>query len=305
MITDEQLAAYERDGAVIIDGPFVNDPAALAVLEAGFDRLHEAAQSSKAIPAYDEPAYVSCVSNPFFEAVAKRVLRAEEVGLFWGAGSQHARLPSEPPYSPWREQWGGGHVDIQATLDDFEATPRRMRCELWHWINDVPAHRGAMRVLLGSHRSSMRQWSAALAPEHKCMLPRVHGLRPSPAPNAPAFPEHVPPPDDGGPPWEEREPTPMVCKAGQILVLCSTTLHQAWSNEDSVTRKALGGGGWVAKGVPCGLPPDQLSQMAEFMPELKARLDHNMQHIVLPEEQFFASGYEHKWPETFGADAKM
>ena len=95
MITDEQLAAYERDGAVIIDGPFVNDPAALAVLEAGFDRLHEAAQRSKAIPAYDEPAYVSCVSNPFFEAVAKRVLRAEEVGLFWGGGSQH---------TPWREQ---------------------------------------------------------------------------------------------------------------------------------------------------------------------------------------------------------
>ena len=153
VITDQQIAAYERDGAVIIDGPFVRDPQALAALEAGFDRLHEAAQAQRAggalrssIPAYDEQAYVDCVSHPFFEAVAKRVLRAKEVGLFWGAGAQHARPPTQPPYPPWQEQWTGGHLDIQATLDDFVATPRRMRCELWHWVNDVPEHRGAMRV---------------------------------------------------------------------------------------------------------------------------------------------------------------
>ena len=146
VITDAQIATYERDGAVIIDGPFVNDPQALAALEAGFDRLHAAAQRRVPLPAYDEEAFLNSVSNPFFEAVAKRVLRAEEVGLFWGAGAQHARPPSEPPYRPWQEQWGGGHIDIQATMEDFDATPRRMRCELWHWVNDVPAHRGAMRV---------------------------------------------------------------------------------------------------------------------------------------------------------------
>ena len=47
---------------------------------------------------------------------------------------------------------------IQATLDDFEATPRRARCELWHWLNGAPEHRGAMRVLVGSHRPMLEYW---------------------------------------------------------------------------------------------------------------------------------------------------
>jgi hypothetical protein len=147
VITDAQLAAYERDGAVIIDGPFVHDPARLSALEAGWDRLmDDKSGPPRGRPAFGEQTYIDCVSHPFFEAIAKRVLRAEEVGLFWGAGAPHARPPSDPPYRPWQEQWRGGHIDIQATMDDFEATPRRMRCELWHWINEVPVHRGAMRV---------------------------------------------------------------------------------------------------------------------------------------------------------------
>jgi hypothetical protein len=36
MISDEQIAAYERDGAVVIDGPFVDSPATLDRLEAGY-----------------------------------------------------------------------------------------------------------------------------------------------------------------------------------------------------------------------------------------------------------------------------
>ena len=70
------------------------------------------------------------------------------------------------------------------------------------------------------------------------MLPRVHGLSPNPPPGRNSHPEHVPPPASGQP-WEQRRPTAMVAKRGQVLVLCSTALHSAWQNEDSVTRKAL------------------------------------------------------------------
>ena len=70
------------------------------------------------------------------------------------------------------------------------------------------------------------------------MLPRVHGLSPNPPPGRNSHPEHVPPPASGEP-WEQRRPTAMVAKRGQVLVLCSTALHSAWQNEDSVTRKAL------------------------------------------------------------------
>eukprot|EP01045_Picozoa_sp_COSAG04_P042290 COSAG04_NODE_13287_length_612_cov_1.549708_1_plen_49_part_10 len=40
MITDEEIARFERDGAVVIDGPFVDSPAMLDYLEASWDRLH-------------------------------------------------------------------------------------------------------------------------------------------------------------------------------------------------------------------------------------------------------------------------
>ena len=160
MITDEQVAAYERDGAVIIDGPFINQPDYLDYLEAGWDALHEPAGVKTvdgesvglrrtAQEAYDEQAYVDCISNPWFEGVAKRVLRAEEVGLFWGlvGSSLHARPPHQGEFLSAEEQWARGlHIDIQATLEDFEATPRRARVELWHWVSDVPEHRGAMRA---------------------------------------------------------------------------------------------------------------------------------------------------------------
>lgn len=143
----------------------------------------------------------------------------------------------------------------------------------------------------------MQHWSNVLSPEHKQMLPRVHGL--SPRGNASSAPEHVPPPVDGGPPWEARTPTPMTCKRGQILVLCSTTLHSAWQNEDTVTRKAMGGGSWIPIGVRAGLPRNQLAARNEFMPELRSRLPSARQHIVAPESQFFESDYDDKWPETF------
>jgi hypothetical protein len=54
-----------------------------------------------------------------------------------------------------------------------------MRAELWFWVNVVPENRGAMRILPGSHRPIMEYWDRTLTPEHKAMLPRVHGLRPA------------------------------------------------------------------------------------------------------------------------------
>ena len=150
MITDEEIARFERDGAVVIDGPFVDSPAMLDYLEASWDRLHahpdgEVKRTDQ--PAYEEQAYVDCIGHPFLEAVAKKVLRADEVGLWWGVGQGHARPPWPGPFDSPSKQWASGlHVDIQATMEDFNATPRRARCELWHWVNDVPEHRGAMRA---------------------------------------------------------------------------------------------------------------------------------------------------------------
>lgn len=289
--TDEQLAQYEANGAVTIDTPFTEQQ--LDRAEAAWDRL----QASGA-PPYEDQDYIDTIQHPYFEEVAKKLLRAEQVRLWWGL-SPHARPPAEAPYGSIRDQWAGGcHTDIQATLEDFEATPRRMRAELWLWLNDVPVDRGAMRLLHGSHRPIMEHWSRVLTPEHKKMLPRVHGLRPAPvSEKAPAYPEYVPDLEDT--PWIEQEPTPAVARRGQILILCSAGLHSAWQNQDTVPRKAMGTA-WVAEGVDCGLPKNQRDALMEFFPALRKRLSPERAHIV-PEDfdWLFESDYEPKWPETF------
>ena len=290
-ITDAQLLEYEERGAVTIDGPLTDRE--LDRVEAAWDRLRAAGAAP-----YEEPDYVDALQHPFFEEVAARVLRARAVHFWWSLGP-HARAPAPPPWDDPREQWARGcHTDVQATWSDFTATPRRIRVELWFWLNEVPAHRGAMRVLPGSHRPIMEYWDRVLTDEHKAMLPRVHGLRPPPVPpQAPAFPEHVPDPE--GAPWIEREPVPCVARRGQVLVLCSSGLHSAWQNEDRVPRKAMLSP-WVAEGVPCGLPKGQRDSLMALFPALAERLRPERAHIV-PEgfDWLFESDYEPKWPETF------
>ena len=291
MFTDTQLAQYEAQGAVTIDTPFTTEQ--LDRAEAAWDRLKENGREP-----YEDPDYVEIIQHPYFEAVAQKLLRAEAVHLWWGL-APHERAPAKPPYTNSRDQWAQGcHIDIQATLEDFEATPRRMRAELWLWLNDVPVNRGAMRILPGSHRSIMQHWSRILQPEHKAKLPRVHGLRPIPVPEtATAFPEHIPDLDET--PWVEREPTPAVARRGQILILCSAGLHSAWQNEDTVPRKAMGTA-WVAADVPCGLPKNQRDGVMAFFPQLRRKLHPDRAHIVPNHfDWLFESDYEPKWPETF------
>jgi hypothetical protein len=289
-MTDPELEQYERDGAVTIDGPL--SEAELDKAEASWDHI----KSSDTLP-YEDPGYVDVVQHPFFEEVAKKVLRARSVHVWWGL-SPHERPPWQKEFDSPRNQWNNGaHVDIQATWEDFQATPRRMRAELWFWLNDVPEDRGAMRILPGSHRPIMEHWSRILSDEHKAMLPRVHGLRWKPGENTHSYPEHVP--DLLETPWADQVPVPYTAKRGQILVLCSGGLHSAWQNEDSVPRKAIGMS-WIPDGVTCGLPKNQRDAAIAYYPKLREKLYPDRKYIVSESfEWLLESDYDPKWPETF------
>lgn len=292
MPTEAELKQYEDEGAVIIDTPFTEEE--LDKAEAAWDHFHETGT-----PPYEDPNYVNFVQHPYLEEVAKQVLRASSVHLWWGI-RPHERAPAKGPFGSWQERWTGGyHTDIQATWEDFTATPRRTRAELWLWVNEVPENRGAMRILPKSHKPIMEHWSKVLTPEQKAQLPRVHGLRPDPTEKSPAYPEGLP--QIGDIPWGEQEPVAQVAKRGQLLILCSSGLHSAWQNEDVVPRKAMTTS-WVADGVSCGLPKNQRDDVLAFFPKLREKLKPERKHLV-PEnfDWLFESNYEPKWPEMIVA----
>src|SRR5262249_3736265 len=88
MITDQELRQFIEDGAVTIGTPLTE--AQIAAASAAFDRLLPFSAPPDGRPryrvgmtcSYDDPALLEIIQHPFFEEVAKRALRADEVQFF-------------------------------------------------------------------------------------------------------------------------------------------------------------------------------------------------------------------------------
>lgn len=104
----------------------------------------------------DDQGYVEAISHPFFEDIAKQMLRTDRVYTIEhgvhsrppaAATPQHEGMEQAMAEHDAQAEWDGGcHVDWQVTESDFDATPRRDLLALWLWLNDVPAERAAMRI---------------------------------------------------------------------------------------------------------------------------------------------------------------
>ena len=260
MITEQQLQQFIEDGAVTIDTPLT--PAQIAAAVAALDRRLPFASPREGQPphyrlqktcSYDDPALLEIIQQPFFEEVAKRALRADEVYFF-----QTAIITTYPqPGAPFRFDQ---HVDIQYSLSDLNAVPRRMICSYFLWLSDVNERRAPMMVRPRSH------WLIATEREQHPRLrnevPRLAGVSLA---QLPALPY--------------ADPIPLVARAGQVSVLTTAAVHGASVNIDTAPRQAMVIT-FTAAGVEIALPADQAEQKRAYDRELRQRLRPERAHIV-------------------------
>ena len=149
-LTAEQVQSFERNGFTLIDTPL--SELELDAAEDGWGRVQRGETEI-----WSDPDYLATLAHPFFESVAKQVLRADAAAII--ETHIHERPPTAPgePVGGGDRSWKGGHLDVQLTRSDWDATPRRDQISIWLWCNGVPENRGAMRVLPGSVSTASRE----------------------------------------------------------------------------------------------------------------------------------------------------
>ena len=65
---------------------------------------------------------------------------------------------------------------MQLTRSDWNATPRRNRMEIWWWLTDVEADRGAMRIMPGSMNTVMDHFEQELSPQQKVRVVLIENI---------------------------------------------------------------------------------------------------------------------------------
>jgi hypothetical protein len=260
IISESQLDQFMTDGAVTIDTPLTREQ--IAATSAALDRLLPFTPAVEGRPAryrasmtcsYEDPALLEIIQHPFFEEVAKRALRADQV-YFYQTAITAAYPQPDTPFS------FDQHVDIQYTRSDLEASPRRMICSYFLWLTDVNERRAPMMFRPGSHWliGDDRERDPAL----RNVLPRV---APTSLDRLPALPY--------------AEPKPLLATAGQVSVLTTGAVHGASVNVDTEPRQVMVIT-FTAAGVEIGLPPDQAEQKRAYDRDLRQRLRPERAHII-------------------------
>ena len=231
LLSDAQMASFEDQGYCTVDAlaPGGLSEAELDAAEETWDRLIAGGVNGLSNSGPERPeslerqaglaadkGFIELMCHPFFENIAKQVLRSEhvhviELGPHERAGGAAEKPDAETAKQIWRD---GCHIDFQVTSADFNATPRRDLLGIWFWVTDVPADRAAMRILpgalpfvlsrehkgltpaarAGSHKPIMEHWDAVLTPEHRTSLqpPSTPFDPPSIPPRSPSTPFDLP-----------------------------------------------------------------------------------------------------------------
>jgi len=201
---------------------------------------------------YDEEL-LELIQHPFFEEVAKQVLATGKARLL-----QTAIITTYP--QPGAKFSYDQHIDMQYTLADLQATPRRVVCSFFLWLTEVTDDRAPMMFRPGSHLPLIEEWGRR--EELQEVIPRVMGIKLADLPQL-----------------EFADPEPILARAGQVSVLTTAAVHGASVNIGDQPRKVVVITFHHA-GVEIGLPPAQQETKVKYDRELRLRLRPERAHIV-------------------------
>jgi len=253
-ISRDEVQRFLDAGAITIDTPLPPDliQAAASVVDTRLPMM-PVAEGAVGNYRYGEtcsffdPALVSIIEHPYFEASAALVLDASEVRIFQTA----ITIVYPQPGASWGFEQ---HVDVHYRERDWQAHPRRVICSFFLWLSDVNEARAPMMCRPGSHH--------LLATRGRWGPPHVAGV------GFDALPAHGYAP-----------PIPILARAGQVSVVTTAMVHGSSVNVDDTPRRALIMT-YTARGVRIGLPMEQEHERRRYLRTLAEHLSPARRHLA-------------------------
>ena len=145
-ISQNELDTFAKQGLVTIDTPFSDVVlcAARRAVRGMFDR-GEGVEGSWIVDSISDPTLIEIMVDPFFEELAKRVLRASDV-LLVSYGLR--RTFGRPDATPRLED---EHIDLRCTREDLDSSPARYLCGGVLWLTDVTMENNPLHFRPQSH----------------------------------------------------------------------------------------------------------------------------------------------------------
>jgi hypothetical protein len=145
-LSQRELDVFAEIGLVTIDTPFSNEilESARGVIAGLFER-EEGVTGSWIVDSIHDPTLIAIMVDPFFERLAQRVLRTDDVRLAsYGIRRTFGRPDAEPRLED-------EHIDLRCTREDLNASPAGFLCGGVLWLTDVTMENNPLYFRPGSH----------------------------------------------------------------------------------------------------------------------------------------------------------
>lgn len=255
-LTEQHRTEFEQQGYSLIEDVFTDgemDKAAAAI-----DRMYSGEKTEGIIGMIEEPGLFFLFQHPRLERIAQHILGADEVVHVGNASLYSRPSPTGAEWKVHRE-----HVDIMHTVEELDATPKRMMCIMMVFVGDLPEGRANTMVRPGSHRMMARYLS-----EQELEPVKAH----------PTFIDDLPRLE-----WPPQ--VPVVAKRGQVMAFNTCVIHAGSTNITNEPRRMLFVN-FCARGLMKQVTPnqDQRERRAGYRQMLSEAFEPDRRHLLLDSE---------------------